>query len=265
MRLYSFFLFGLLVIFSFTAGSDANAQRSLAEGFTKFDLQSSRQKYAYSRAKFPDGRRAERFELRSGDCPRATDDCNTDRERVEFSEKKPGIRLGKEMWVAWSVYLPRDFPRVRAPNGWIATMLGQFHQKGNSGPELMFHLTDSEYILHLADPHHLTNDPMNPHKELAWKPIYRRSQMIGKWTRIMVNANWSRESDGFIRVWINGKQVFKYSGPTTNDGRNPIYFKYGLYRSFVSVYGNKTPPTLVAYYRDVVKGRTRDEVENFRW
>lgn len=255
--LYAAF-FGAL--FSLTSPASAKSNRPLAKGFSQFHLQTAGHPYDYRRVKFPDGRRVERFELRSGDCPISTNDCNKDRERVEFSEGNPGFRMGKEYWVAWSVYLPADFP-LTSP---LRTKVGQFHQKGTSGPELLFHLSDKHLILHLANPNELDDDPMNPIEPFIWKPVHSRNAMLGSWTRIMVNSKWTRSKDGFVRVFVNGKQVLDYTGPTTNDANNPVYFKYGIYRSFIRKYGSKNPPTLVAYYRDIIRGKTREAVEGFK-
>ena len=27
--------------------------------------------------------------------------------------------------------------------------------------------------------------------------------MIGKWTDILINVNWSKKEDGFFKLWIN--------------------------------------------------------------
>lgn len=117
----------------------ASAQRSQAEGFSRFELQSARNSYGYQRVQFSDGTRAERFELRHGDCPRVTGDCTADRNRIEFSEQSPAQRVGSQVWVAWSLYLLPDFPNQGGRRDSNVT-LGQFHQPGPSGPELLFNV-----------------------------------------------------------------------------------------------------------------------------
>ncbi len=232
----------------------AQAQRSMAEGFTRMEIQSAGGKYAHSRVRFGDGTRAERFELRSGDCPLSTGDCQADRERVEFFAHPPGETKGQDWWYTWSIYLPPDWPRT-AP---VSTVLGQFHQRGRSGPELLFFLDHTGYRIKMTDPRRWDDDPMRPIPDFRNKAIWPRNQMIGRWTKVIVNARWSTDSDGYYRIWVNGDLRDSYSGSTTNDSNEAIYFKYGIYRSFVSKYGAARPPTLVAYYRDVRRARSMD-------
>lgn len=248
----------LLLMMLFCASvAPATAQTSMARGFEKFEIQTANRPWGYARVEFSDGRRAERFELRAGDCPVETRDCDRDRERIEFAERPPGQRKGIDYWYAWSVYLPSDFPR----NGPINIKLGQFHQRGDSGPELLFQFYDRGLAVELSDPVRRDSDPMKPIPPLVEWPLTDRATMMGRWTRVMLNARRSTGADGYLRIWINGAQKVSYDGPTTNDAVGVVYFKYGLYRSFMLREGIKTPPTLIAYYADVRRGRSRDAVE----
>ncbi len=233
----------------------AEAQRSQAEGFGRFEVQSAGWRGAHSVVQFGDGTQAERFVLRPGDCPRSNGDCGSDRERIEFAERGAAQPVGSEVWVAWSIYLPPEAPTRLATN----LVLGQFHQRDNSGPELIFQVIDGRYEIKMSDPTRLDDDPMNPIPDFRNVGLTSMSSMRGRWNRIMVNARWSRGGDGFIRAYMNGRQVWSYDGPTTNSNA-PIYFKYGIYRSFVSRCGGPCPE-LTAYYADVVRGNSREEVE----
>ncbi|WP_165612645.1 polysaccharide lyase [Limimaricola pyoseonensis] len=225
-------------------------------------LQSAGKPWSHQIVRFQDGTRGERFELRAGDCEsRYTDDCRTDRERVEFSERSPGQRQNSEWWYGWTVYLPPDFPAT----GRVLTKLGQFHQRGDSGPELLFDLHEDALQITMPDPVRWDTDPMNPLPMHRVKDIWPRSRMIGQLTEITMQARWSPDPSGYYRIWINGQLVDAYQGRTTNDPRGEIYFKYGLYRSFVQrLGGGATPPTLVAYYRDVVRAESRAALEAMR-
>lgn len=96
-------------------------------------------------------------------------------------------------------------------------------------------------------------------------PVFRRvrvadaADLIGRWMRVMVQANWSRSEGGYINVWINGNLDWQYQGATTN-ADEALYFKYGVYRAFVSRCGGACP-TQTAYYRDVRRGTRRSDVE----
>lgn len=246
------FLTSLLCLF----GNSLAAQNSMAKGFGSFGLQKGTAQHAVQRAQFPDGTKVERFELRAGDCSKRHKDCSRDRERVEFYEKGKMQSLGKEVWVGWSVYVPKDFPiQGRKMN----VKLGQFHQLGGSGPELLFELNDSNFVVKLQNPNVRDDDPMRPKGDFKRATLASRSAVLGRWTRVVVNANWSRSADGFVTIWVNGKKKFSYAGPTTND-TGKIYFRYGLYRSFVSRCGGPCP-TLISYYKNVVRGNSEQSVQ----
>lgn len=240
------------------AATQAQAQRSQAEGFGAFNLQSAGSRDGYGRVRFSDGTRAERFILRAGDCPQVTGDCGANRERIEFSERNPAQPVGSEVWVGWSLFLPADFPVPRGGDGPNIT-LGQFHQRDDSGPELLFNLRRTALEVELTDPTRRDDDPMNPIPRFRITEIVPTQALVGRWTRFVVNARWSRGNDGFVRVYVNGREAWSYDGPTTNSTA-PIYFKYGIYRSFVSRCGGPCPD-MTAYYTSVIRGSSRADVE----
>ena len=86
-----------------------------------------------------------------------------------------------------------------------------------------------------------------------------RSELKGKWHQIEVNVGWSRNSDGFFKVWVNGEQKANYTGRTIT--ANEAIFRYGIYRSFISRYisryGNPVP-TQIVYYSNIRRASTRD-------
>lgn len=227
-----------------------------AGGFSSFELQTAGKRYAYGKSKVPDGSLAERFELRAGDCPKVTGDCRADRERIERSEQTPASKVGSEYWYHFSVFVPQDWPKT----GPVNTKLGQFHQKGEGKPPVLFQLDDNAYRFELSNPSLKQTDPMNPVRSLSNITLKPASQMRGVWTDILVHARWSRKRDGFIKVWVDGRQKVDLSGPNV-DRDQPVYFKYGIYRSFVSRYRGKSYPTLIAWFRDINRGMTRASVE----
>lgn len=235
----------------------ATAQQSMAEGVGKMRLQTPGKPHNYARVVFPDGTRAERFLLRTGECVRSIGDCRDDRERVEFAAERTGIRPGDTVWYAWSVFVPREFPQLTAgsPNYTI----GQIHQRDDSGPELLFSLFHDGLFAELSDPTRLDSDPMNPVGGKITKRLARQSDLRGRWTRIRLRATWSRGADGAVELWMNDRKVWTYTGPTTNSN-GELYFKYGLYRSFVSRCKGPCPEASV-YYANVRQGRSEGEVE----
>lgn len=226
-------------------------------GFGRFNIEKSAKPWAYSRVTLPNGTKVERFELRSGDC--SGSDCRTDRERVEKIQGK-GAALGKDIWVAWSVYLPANFPRQGRK---MYSKVGQWHlpkfQGMGQGPNLLFEVSDQCLKLTAKDSRVADTDPMRPAPNIFSKCIVARKAILGHWTRYMVNAKWSTGPDGYIKVFVNGVQKWAYKGQTVNVAVRP-YFRYGIYRSFVSRCGGPCP-TQIVYYKDVRQGKSRKQVE----
>ena len=83
--------------------------------------------YIKDKTKARAGKYFQRFELRDGDCFRDDfwSDCDTDRERVEFSTEPRQAPKGKQCY-GYSLKLSKDFFDV-AP---ATTTLGQVHQIG---------------------------------------------------------------------------------------------------------------------------------------
>jgi hypothetical protein len=189
----------------------------------------------------------ERFEVRPGDCNRhpGWDDCATDRERSELSERLKTTGPGQEWWYGWSVYLPTDFVGIYP----ASTTLGQFHQR-KSHVIWMFKIVETGYTL----------------KDYVFGPkrgthyLIPEADLRGRWHRIEVHARWSRGDDGFMRVWVNGKRKVDHAGPTMT--AEAIYFKYGLYRGALSRYkqakGVAEVPAQTVYYANVKRSRTRE-------
>lgn len=234
-----------------------SAQTSLADGFGRFDLQKARVSHAVQRGRLADGTRVERFELRNGDCMGT--DCSRDRERVEFRQNNPPP-TGRPIWVGYSVMLDPSWPML-GPR--MNTKLGQWHLSSvggrSQGPTLLMELNDECLIVSVKDPNVADDDPMNPAPNLAWDCIAPRSQLIGQFNHIMINANWSTGQDGFLYVYLNGNLEWSYQGRTINVDARP-YFKYGIYRSFISRCSGGCG-TQIAYYANVVQGRSREDVE----
>lgn len=255
VRNLAFFLF--LAATVWLTSEPAHAQRSLAQGTGPMELQTANKPYSYARVRFADGTQGERFTLKAGDCPRSTGDCRADRERVEFFDTSQAVRPGDMRWYAWSFYLPsQGFPVPRFDG--MPYMFGQIHQRGTSGPEIMLQMFPDGLWLFLSNPYRLDDDPMNPIGPYREVRLGSPRAFFDRWTRIKLQVGWSRGNDGFVRAWVNGRPAWSYDGPTTN-ANDALYFKYGLYRSFVSRCGGPCPDATV-YYRNVRQGRSEAEV-----
>lgn len=192
-----------------------------------------------------EGKVSERFELRSGDCSGTKDwnDCANDRERSELGQQAPFSQPGEEYWYAFSLYVPDSYKNIFP----VKVALGQFHQEGAKSPPLMFQNGKGGYW---AD--------LNQTRQKS-ALLIEEKDLRGRWQDLLVNARWSKGKDGFVKVWVNGELKLSREGANlTQDG--PIYFKYGIYRSFLSRNKNKHPDQVV-YFDGVRWGKKREDVE----
>ena len=195
------------------------------------------------------GEKSIRFELRAGDCGKDKDggwnDCKKDRERHELSGK---YRVSKgERWYAWSIYMPEDFVNVDP----ISVILGQFHQE-RKHVIWMFKNKRGGYWIENYVPEYTVGNTQ----------ILTKDDLLGKWNDILVNVNWSHKEDGFFKIWTNNKLVFDYKGKTKSKNTK-TYFKFGIYRSKVSLYEQihkKKIPTQVIYFDEVRAGKKKEDV-----
>lgn len=188
----------------------------------------------------------ERFEVRAGDCSanRGWNDCTSDRERSELSERGTRNLEGSTWWYGWSLYVPAATPNVYPTK----LALGQFHQEGS---HVVWMFQNGRGGYHLDDQ---VNGRTRRYHELIPQAGFR-----GRWHRIEVQAHWSTGDDGFFRVWVNGEQKVNYTGRTMTAER--VYFKYGVYRSFLSRFRNATGavvvPTQTVLFANVRRAESR--------
>ena len=184
------------------------------------------------------------FEVRPGDCNEDENwsDCDNDRERSELSEGGKTMH-GDEYWYGWSIYFPKEYSNIYPTK----TALGQFHQKG-SHPVWMFQNGEGGY--------HLDEQTLGFTNE--YHQLLDEDDLYGKWHKVEVHVRWSRNNNGFFKVWLNDEQQVDYSGVTTPD--ESVYFKYGIYRSFLERYKDSETdivPEQKVYYSNVKRGKTR--------
>ena len=195
-----------------------------------------------------DGKRSMRFEVRAGDCSWSSgwSDCENDRERHELLTKhtwKSG-----EKWYHWSIFIPVNYPIIFP----VKTALAQFHQEG-SHPVWMFQNHTGGYVV--------DNQVYGSTRET--KKILTDEEMRGKWSDVLVHARWTHKNKGFFRVYVNGETTPRYTwnGPTKSKGR-AVYFKFGVYRSFMSRRPGKEP-TQVVYYDEVKRANSCRKATKF--
>jgi len=207
--------------------------------------------YGYQRVKDPTGSSpfpiVERFEVRPGDCESDGywSDCATDRERSELSEYVHRSGIGQTWWYQWYLYVPLGYPNIYPTK----TALGQFHQV-NGTPVFMFQ--NHKGGLYLDD----------QQRERYYKLI-DKDDFRGRWHKFTLNVHWTKNGDGFFKVWVNDELKAEINRSTMN--KDYTYLKYGIYRSYISRYKNaagvKDVPGQIVYYAGVKKAKTREKLD----
>ncbi|WP_413282598.1 heparin lyase I family protein [Vibrio sp. MA40-2] len=240
--------------------------KSTSENFGRFERSLNNTVHGYNKVKDPldpsNTGLVEYFEVRDGDCSSNSgwSDCANDRERSELSQKTNRQSNGDEYWYAWELYLPEDYPNVYPTK----VALGQFHQV-NGKPVFMFQNQsppfNDTWNPAIKGGYHLDRQ-VNGETVTMWE-LLTEEELRGKWHRIELHVKWSKSSDGFFKVWVNGEQKVRFNGQTLF--KDTAYFKYGVYRSFLTRYKGvkKTDvmPTQRAYYRYVKRGSTRESIQ----
>jgi hypothetical protein len=221
------------------------------------------------------GRKAQRFELRAGDCGGP---CTDDREWAMLRLNKTW-RYGTAQWIGFSVYVPADFaasPRVN-------TTVAMIHQQGGPTnrregrvdlPVVQFNLRGDAFI---ADVHVLTGNRNDVRDESQEKRLGTVRAMRGKWTDLLIRFDTSGDTQ-VLEVYLNGQQrlaIADLIALGVNLSNLPVYerqatvenfiahrpdaytFNYGLYRAFVSRHGGPMPVQVV--YVDEIRLGNRIE------
>ncbi|MEM7271312.1 MAG: polysaccharide lyase [Pseudomonadota bacterium] len=186
--------------------------------------------------------KVERFEVRAGDCAAngGWDDCAKDRERSELAERGNLSRNGDEDWYGFSVYLPEDWPDV-----WpTKTTIAQWHQE-RSHPVWMLLHRQGDLVL----------DNQSKGRSSEYVTLVSGAELRGRWIEVEAFVRWSTGDDGVFRLFIDGEEKVSRTGPTMT--AEEVYFKYGVYRSFISRHGHPVP-TQIALFASVRKAKKRE-------
>jgi len=189
------------------------------------------------------GKQSTRLEIRPGDC--GGDDCKTDRERTELMMDATEVP-GKEYWYAWSVYF-KNYKTIQN----IGVHHGQWKQL--FGPAHMFPtftmMTNGLNVEFGKDFGTYKKYLVIPNKGLS-----------NKWHDFRVHTKWSTASNGFFKLWRNGKLLIDRKGKTVST-KHEIAFRFGIYRPFTG--RAKSNITHIVYYDELVRGNSCDDVSQF--
>ena len=207
----------------------------------------------------------QRFELRNGDCfaDENWDDCNNDRQRIELSSRPNQSVTGQHCY-SYSLKLSDDFTDIRK----VSTTLGQIHQHG--GPSGMANSLSSFPPLIQIDArkgslylnwHQLSGSKDNVIDQSKYYNLKSLKSMRGVWTDISICLDFENKR---IDAWIDGENKIKILKSPIFFEPKSIYFKHGIYQSFISAYTlfkGKTP-TQVVFYDEVRRGNSIQEVDS---
>lgn len=254
---------------TFTKGTSFGLTAPSHSGFQKhifFNMPKKEHSYEYIKdtSKARAGNFYQRFEVRDGDCFPSPDggwnDCETDRERFEFSSR-PRQKIEGMQCYGFSLKLDAEFESAGPTN----TTLGQVHQlggpKGSAGgfksfpPLVQFNIRYNRFLFGW---HELTGDENNIKDQEREFELAKIDELKGKWTDVSVCLDFKNKR---MDAWVNGTKKVEILRSPINFMPESIYFKYGIYRSFISKYKkfNGKMPTQIVYYDEVRRG---DSVEN---
>lgn len=224
---------------------------NLASDKTIMDTVSfTKSEYSYSLGKniVRYGSVSQRFEIRHGDCGEDmnTSDCNMDRQRVErlpqykYIIEKPGYVT----WYGFSVYIPSEFKDITPSN----TCLAQVKFVGRREPLWQMNAGNGKVFLHF--------NGSGTDCDIGYLKDMRQ-----KWTDISLGIDYETRSGvgyfngSYVQLWVNGEKIGCSNGHfiTENMIRNKkkknanIYFRYGIYNSYVSRWLDKNKTKYVSY------------------
>jgi hypothetical protein len=163
---------------------------------------------------------AARFEIRSGETKIHSG------WRAEIKDRAP-LREGATIRYKFETFLPSELQKA----GTTRLVLAQWHDKKTHGrpaqrPPLTVRLDKGKLIFVLFN-QRILDEMGNDSKGVTIASV---PAAWNKWTEIEVRARWEATNFGLIDIYVNGKFVRRFKGPTAYPGdRYSPYFKLGIY------------------------------------
>lgn len=174
-----------------------------------------------------DGQRSARFEVRPGDCSASSnwDDCTNDRSRHEINET--GISATQGQVIAWEerIFVPSQ-TRFR-PNGGNIMFLTQINYRDDFNYGSLVSLEIAENGDFLIRTHSGFNSTILAKVPAAQNPVDR-------WVPMKFEVKSTTVSDGYIKVWADGKLVVNQTRATLPTESAVNWLKVGIYNAFLS-------------------------------
>jgi len=222
-------------------------------------------KYIKDKNKARAGKYFQRFEVRDGDCfgDDNWNDCENDRERVEFSAE-PEQLPKKNQCYGYSLMLSKDFIDTYP----TTASLGQVHQQGGptgtaeglaSFPPLVQIDAHGGYLY--FNWHELSGSATNVIDRSQHHILKRLKDMKEVWTDISFCLDFENKR---MDAWVDGIKTVEILKSPIFFKPKSIYFKHGIYRSFISKYKNfkkSKMPTQIVFYDEIRRGTSIEKVD----
>jgi hypothetical protein len=152
-------------------------------------------------------------------------------ERNEVEITASHAPMNTALWYGFSVFLPSDYV---ADNVW--ELVTQWYPTGDADEEwgrqpTMALVTtkgkwaiENRYSSQTITP---INDP-----SISLKRWDIGTQELNRWTDWVFNVRWTHTTDGFLKVWKDGKLVVDYKGPTSYNDQQGPFVKQGIYKGW---------------------------------
>ena len=169
---------------------------------------------------------------------------NSHRTEMRFDESDSG-------WYGFSMFIPNDGSYLGSK-----TYVGQWHCVGK-GSILRGRSVSPSISQCFVGQHDVNNLAIKVYsdKGLQFMEVIRDFPR-GEWVDMVYHIKFSSGHSGILDVWMNGKQIVKYKGPTTYSGAVHM-FKFGIY----TLRPNEFNKPVVVYFDEYRHGSSYESVD----
>jgi hypothetical protein len=194
-----------------------------------------------------DGLRSARFEVRPEDCGASVsfNDCTNDRSRHEIREKGDASTSGQVITWELNFYIPKQV-RFRPRGDKNALFITQINikNKADHGPLAFLEIGQNGELM------------VRTHIDFTWdiknRHVIANSFPVDTWTNIKFEVLSTPQSNGYLKVYLNGKLVVEENRPTLPTAEHSDNMRFGIYNSFKSL-ATEAYATQVIYFDGVKK------------
>jgi hypothetical protein len=140
--------------------------------------------------------------------------------------------IGQEYWIGFSIFIPDGFVTDIEDLSDVVFQIQAMPDKGETyrSPILALDINEDRWVVTSRWDPRADSPPQNRFEGESSTDVGSIIPATGRWTDWVINAKWSWQKNGFVRVWRNGKPVLNRKGPNcSNDQRGP-FLQMGLYK-----------------------------------